>query len=151
MSVMVAKTTESFHVEARNGESWIRLSIQLGEAFKGGEVIHLTPDATFAIEGRDELSASYGEKNWLSGAASGAFYAYRHLRATRRIVHVTEFSGRLRSAEMEAVAAAVAWAVAGCLHAVMPWDLEGWQVQTPEPSENGKSLSPATAPPTILE
>src|ERR1700694_2834096 len=138
MSASVIEKPESFHVELGKDDSWIRLSIHLGEEFTGGHVIRLTSDAKFGIDGTDELASSYGETNWLSGVASGVFYAYRTLQTTRRVVYLTEFTGRLGSADMPAVAAAAAIAVAVCLgHDGLPLDLEGWQVKAPRSSENG--------------
>jgi hypothetical protein len=122
--------SDSFRVELANGDSWITLSIWLGEEFTGGQVIRLLPAAKFAVEGADELSATYGQANWSSGLASGAFYAYRTLGATRRIVWLSEFTGRLRSADMDAVGAAAAYAVARCLHhEAISLDLDGWQAK----------------------
>jgi hypothetical protein len=154
MNTSVA-TSGSCRVELRNGESWINLFLDLGAEFTGGQVVRPTADAKFDVAGADELSASYGQATWLSGLASGAFYAYRTLKMTRRVVNLGELTGKLRSGDMDALAAAAACAVARCLGRELPLDLQGWEIEFVEPSEN-HSKSPLAAgapapPPAIAE
>ena len=147
MSAAAIEKPDSVQVEMRHGDSWLRLSAHLGELFTGGWVVRLMPEATFAMEGIDPLSRSNGQANWLSGAASGIFYAYRTLKATRRVVYLTTFTGRLRSTDMDAVATAGAWAVAACLHAALPVELGDWEIKilSPDTSENGKQPAASIA------
>jgi hypothetical protein len=134
----IVKGSENLRIELRKGDARVCLAGHLGEEFTGGSVVRLVPGEPYGVEGMDELSSSYEKKNWLSGVASGAFYAYRALGETRRVLYLTEFTGRLHSADMSAVADAAARLVADCLHRKMPaYDSEGWQLETPEPAKNG--------------
>jgi hypothetical protein len=119
-------------IELRRGDLWLRLSLRLGDDFLAGDLVRLAPDAMFSVEGADDLSASYGKVNWFSGVASGALFAFRTLKAARRVVHVEELTGRLGSADMPVVADAAAQAIAGCLNSQnLPLDSEGWEIVEP--------------------
>src|SRR5260370_248262 len=69
MSASAMEKSESFHVQLRNGDSWISLSIHLGEEFTGGAAIRPTSAAKFVIYGGAELSSSYATPSWPSGVS----------------------------------------------------------------------------------
>jgi hypothetical protein len=139
MSATVPKS-ETKQIELCRGDLRLRLSVRLGDAFVAGELVRLAPEATFSIEGADDLSATYGKVNWFSGVASGALFAFRTLQETRRVVYVEELTGRLGSADMPVVADAAARAVAGCLHAdKLPLDSDGWDVIEPVHADGAKA------------
>jgi hypothetical protein len=138
MKVLTIELSENATAEVRRGDSWVTLSIGLADEFTGGHVAQLAPGVRVAIEPADELASTCTPTNWLSGIASGAFYAYRTLKVQRRVLLITNLTGRLRGSEISALALASARAVAVCLHRGLTMtDLEGWQETFPEPSRNG--------------
>jgi hypothetical protein len=88
-------------IRLNSGDRWIRLVLWLTDEFTGGELIRFAQDAQVSIEGTDDLSSSYVRSNWVSGVASGAFYAFRTLRIPRQHVELAELTGRLRASDME--------------------------------------------------
>ena len=138
MDTTIVDETESASIEYRNGASWVKLSIRLAEDFTGGTVVRLAPGARVALEAGDDLSSTYTTRNWFSGIASGAFYAYRTLKVPRRVVLVTNLAGRLGSGDIQVLAHATARMVADILHGALPrQELAGWQVLNAEVSKNG--------------
>jgi hypothetical protein len=112
------------------GTYQVRLALRLTDEFTGGNLVRLAPGATVSVEGADDLSSSYTRANWVSGIASGALYAFRTLRVPRQCVVVTEFTGRLRSCDMDTVANASAIAVARLVDRELSGvSAEGWDVQ----------------------
>jgi hypothetical protein len=120
-------------IELCNGASWVRLSICLAEDYTGGSVARLAPEARTSLEPGDETSSSYTNRNWLSGVASGAFYAYRTLKVQRRVVVVTELTGRLCAPDIQVLAFAAARMIADHLQRELALEeLAGWHVRVPE-------------------
>jgi hypothetical protein len=118
-------------VEAKNGQHWLRLALWLGEEFQSGQLVRLARDTTVSIEGLDPLSSSYDRANWLSGVSSGALYAYRALHIARQRTVVTELSGQLEAADMDAVSSAAALAISALANKELPnLSAEGWSRQT---------------------
>src|SRR4051812_31441766 len=100
------------NVQFTTGAYWVRLTLGLTDEFSGGDLVRFAQDATVAVEGTDQLSSFYNRANWVSGVTSGALYAFRTLRIPRQCVVLTDLSGRLRAADMEAVANGSALAIA---------------------------------------
>ncbi|MSU77296.1 MAG: hypothetical protein EXS16_04275 [Gemmataceae bacterium] len=130
-------------IELRNGASWVRLSIRLAEDFTGGSVVRLGEATAAALEAGDAISSSYTKKNWLSGIASGAFYAFRTLKIQRRVVVATELTGRLSSPDIQVLAYATARLIAEISHRELPLEeLDGWKMPASEtPAGQGISHS----------
>jgi len=111
-------------------EHWVRLAFYLTHEFTGGNLVQLAHGATVSVEGADELSLSYTRTNWESGVVSGSHYAFRTLRIPRQCLVVTEFSGRLRASDMDAVADTAAIAIAKLAGKELPsLPAEGWKVE----------------------
>lgn len=130
-------------VELRKDDCRISLSIQLAEDYTGGPVVRLGPGVrALAIESVD---ASAPQSHWLSGIASGAFYAYRTLKEQRRVLLISNLQARLHLADTSALAYAAARAVAVCLHRdLVLADSEGWKEVAGEGFRNGVQSAPST-------
>lgn len=138
-------------VELTKGEWRARLGLWLAEPFAGGEIVRLAPGAAVAVEAADALAATYGRANWLSGPASGAFYAFRALCIPRQCVVLTEFSGRLSTSDMEAVASSTAIGIARLAAMELPTlPIEGWTVEATVASRVAGSEVLATGEDTRL-
>jgi len=138
MTTTIAEKPRNASIELRHGASWVRLAICLAEPFVGGSITRLAQDARVELEGDDELSSCYANANWLSGVASGAFYAYRALNAPRRVVLVTDLAGRLGASDIQVLAYAAARMIAGLLNRELNLaDVDGWQVAANAISNNG--------------
>ncbi len=139
-------------IEMRNGAFWVRLSIRFAEDYTGGSVARLALGVRTALEAGDEASSSYTNKNWLSGVASGAFYAYRTLKVQRRVVVVTELTGRLCAPDIQVLAFAAARMIAAHLQRELALEeLPGWDVTPPDALANGKGLASPIAPKTAAD
>ncbi len=133
-------------VQLTKDELRVRLAFWLGQDFVGGELVHVAPGATVAVEGADQLSATHGRTNWLSGVASGALYAFRTLCVPRRHMVLTELSGRLRSCDMDAVANSAAIGIARLVEMELPTLLtEGWTIEASVGEGLATSVSQAAA------
>jgi hypothetical protein len=111
------------------GEYWVSLALRLTHEFTGGELVRFSPGATVSVEGADEWSSPYTRANWVSGIASGALYAFRALRIPRQHLFVTDFTGRLRACDMDAVANGAALAIAKLAEKELPGlTTEGWAI-----------------------
>ena len=94
------------------------------------------------MAGGDEISSSYTSANWLSGVASGAFYAFRTLKAQRRVVLVTHLIGRLGAGDIQVIAYATAQLIAKLLEQDLPLaECNGWQISEAAASMNGAKLA----------
>lgn len=141
MDTSVTEKSDNASIELRNGESWVKLSIRLAEDFTGGSVVRLAEETRIMLDAGDEAAASYTYKNWLSGVASGAFYAYRTLKKKRRMVVVTELRGRLGASDIQVLAFAAARLIAELLHQELQLEeLGGWKLQAGEPF-TGRGIS----------
>ncbi len=141
MNTSAIEKNGSASIELRNGESWVRLSIRLAEDFSGGSVVRIAEEARIALEAGDVAASTYSNKNWLSGVASGAFYAYRTLKIQRRVVVVSELSGRLGASDIQVLANATARLIAEISHRELILEkLDGWKVYACEPA-GGKKIS----------
>ena len=95
-----------------SGDCWIRFAFGLTKEYIGGELLQFPNLEKVSIQGVDDLASSYTLTNWKSGIVSGAHYAFRTLQIPRQHLLVSEFSGRLRSTDMDALANASALAIA---------------------------------------
>jgi hypothetical protein len=112
------------------GEFWLRLVLRFANEYAGGNLVRFSPSATVAIEGADDRSERYTRENWASAITSGALYAFRILRIPRQHLVVTEFTGRLRACDMDAIANAAAVATAALAEKELSnVTTEGWVVQ----------------------
>jgi hypothetical protein len=117
-------------VQLKKGSFWLRLVLWLGDEYTRSNLIHLADDARFSIDGADKMSSAYKQINWESGLISGALYALRTLNIRRQRVVLGEFTGRLDSAGMEAVANATALAIAKLANRDLPIiGMDDWQTQ----------------------
>ena len=84
----------------------IRIALSLAESCNDGRFLVYPSQFTCQIEGADNLASSYHLENWEAGLISGALFALRQLgrppESTRLLVR--EFSGRLRSEDLDIVA-----------------------------------------------
>lgn len=140
MDTLADFETQITRVDMRKDDRWLSLSVKLVEEFTGGNVVRLAPRTSVQIEPADELAATCTERNWFSGIASGAFYAYRTLKVQRRVVLITNLTGRLAAPDMSALACASARAIAVLLQRELSLaddDLDGWEEVCSDPSANG--------------
>ena len=119
------------------GGEWLRLSVSLTSTFLGGKLVEPAPEFTGGIQGLDEVSAGYTLTSWLSGVTSGAFFAFRHLKAELRRLTLHALEGSLRAASMPALAIAAARAVAELLGRPITLDLDGWREASPGATPHG--------------
>jgi hypothetical protein len=118
-------------VRMARDDRWVRLGLRLTHEFTGGDLVRFAEIATVSLEGADELSATYGRANWVSGVTSGALYAFRTLRIPRQRLFLTELCGCLRASDMDAVANTSAIAIARLADKELPGlPTEGWSIET---------------------
>ena len=130
-------------IQLNSEEPWVRLVLRLTDEFTEGELVRFAQDAKVSIEGTDDLSSSYVRSNWVSGVASGAFYAFRALRIPRQHVELAELTGRLRAADMEIVAKGTVIAIAKLVGKDLPHQLtEEWTIDA-QVSELRRPIPPS--------
>lgn len=108
----------------------VSLALSLGDLSPVNRFLVIAESLLYEVEGADESARQYGLLNWQGGVVSGARYAFRALKAPTQQVCLHELRGRLSSADVWAISAAAALAVArllGCPEP--PLDLGGWKVE----------------------
>jgi len=132
-------------VQLTAGEYWVRLALWLTHEFTGGDLVRFAHDGTVSVEGTDKLASSYNRANWGSAVTSGALYTFRTLRIPRQGMVIAELSGRLRAADMEAVASSAAIAIAKLAEKELPSQpAEGWSIQAEVAERRPTIASPAS-------
>ena len=128
MNASDTKNLEATTVRLRKDDCWFTLTFSLAEDYTGDYVVRLAPGVRIALESADELASTCKPSHWLSGIASGAFYAYRTLKTQRRVLVISELTGRLQASGNSGLAYAAARGVALCLHRdPLLNDSEGWE------------------------
>ena len=132
-------------IEGVNGAVQFQITLSLGDEYLGGDMVRIVDRERFSVAGADQLSSTYVPMNWISGVASGGFYAFRTLKIPRQQIVIREFTGRLRSRDMDAVANGAALAVAKLAgQELPPLETDGWTIdcQLGSPSSSPPAAQP---------
>ncbi len=109
---------------------WVSIALSLSDRAPDTQFL-VSAESSYEIAGVDDAARKYGLANWQGGIVSGARYAFRALKVPIRQVCLHELRGQLSSADVWAVSAAAALAVARLLDRPpeFPLDLGGWTVE----------------------
>jgi len=119
----------SSQIHLAHGDEMADFVIALDGKFSGGDLIHFTADFTGGIEGKGDIASKYELSNWLSGMTSGAFYAFRVLKAPKRRVLLSRLCGFLQASSMTALANATTTGVIKLMSGEVPkLELDGWRI-----------------------
>lgn len=130
------QTVAECSVRISRNDEWAIVVLSLAEAYTGGKIVRPSSRFFGSITGLDALASQYEPSNWFAGLTSGVLYAYRTLKAPRRIVKVHQLNGSMRGNGLQSLANAAAAGVAKLLDRPVPLlQTHAWRMEHHDPPE----------------